>query len=554
MRPNGLPVPIIRLSGSCFLREQRGERLTAHRPSNSGVRGRGRPSRGTDFPYAALYAHGGAAMAARSSTGLRPASLPLITRLRLQAGRFGALAALSAGLAALPLALSRVVSAQAADAPAPDVETSRQPQLGRLNANALVYSGPGSHYYPTMKLPKDAEVIVVGVKKDWLKIQPPTDSFSYVPKAFVNVHGDGKQGKVTSKIIVRAGSSMVQAKGAVQTQLEPNQDVAIVGEADEYYKIKPPEGAFLFINREFVTPAGVAPKPQSQQPQGPLADPRPTGPKAQPTGEETHPPTTGPSGSEVAGGPASPPATQPGADYIAELQRLEADFAEMSKKPLTEQPVAEMLADYQKLASTPGVPEITRKIADVRASTLKVRADAVSQLEDAERKQKQFQDRMQAQRAEKQEIEERIKQLDIQVYAAVGTLRTSSLQVGKTTLYRLTDPGSGRTVVYVWGTDPKIGELLGQFVGIKGPMQADSRLNLKVVTPTATDAIDPAKVNVSVAAEVIPPSLIGKIAVAAPLAAPAAPAPVAPAPVASPATQPGAGNAAATDTASTGNQ
>src|SRR3954449_6929678 len=116
MRPNGLLVPIIRRSGSCFLREHRGERLTAHRPSNSGVRGRGRPSRGTDFPYAALYAHGGAAMAVRSSTGHVPQSLPLITRLRLHADRFGALAALSlAGLAALPLALPRVASAQAAD-------------------------------------------------------------------------------------------------------------------------------------------------------------------------------------------------------------------------------------------------------------------------------------------------------------------------------------------------------------------------------------------------------------------------------------------------------
>src|SRR4051794_8905943 len=266
-------------------------------------------------------------MAVRSSTGLHPASLPFITRLRLHAGRSGALAALSlAGLAALPLALPRVASAQAADAPAPEVENARQPQLGRLNANALVYSGPGSHYYPTMKMQKDAEVIVVGVKKDWLKIQPPADSFSYVPKAFVNVHGDGKQGKVTSKIIVRAGSSMVQAKGAVQTQLEPNQDVAIVGEADEYYKIKPPEGAYLYINREFVSPAGPLIKPQ------PIAADRPSTtitPKPSPGGDAAiiRIPTTGPAGSDLAG--TQPPATQPGADYIAELQRLEVEFAEI---------------------------------------------------------------------------------------------------------------------------------------------------------------------------------------------------------------------------------
>src|SRR5690349_6187116 len=246
------------------------------------------------------HAHGGAAMAARSSTGLRPAaSLPIRTRFRQHAGRFGALAALSLAALALPLAMPRAASAQAADVPPQEVETARQPQRGLLNANALVYSGPGSHYYPTMKLQKDAEVIVVGVKKDWLKIQPPAESFSYVPKAFVNVHGDGKQGKVTNQIVVRAGSSMVQAKGAVQTKLEPNQDVTILGEADEYYKIKPPEGAFLYINREFVTPAG----PVINKPQQPIAaDPPPVTitPKPRPGGEEARNPTTGPAAPDFA--------------------------------------------------------------------------------------------------------------------------------------------------------------------------------------------------------------------------------------------------------------
>ena len=371
-----------------------------------------------------------------------------------------------------------------------------------------------------MKLQKDAEVIVVGVKKDWLKIQPPPESFSYVPKAFVNVHGDGKQGKVTSQIVVRAGSSMVQAKGAVQTQAraEPGRD-------------DPGRGGRVLQDQ---AAGGRVPvhQPRVRHPRRPgrqaagadrgrsaLDDDHTQAPPGR--RRDARGPTTGPSGSDVAAAPSTQPA---GPDYIAELQRLELEFAEVSKKPLTEQPVADLMAEYQKLATTPGVPEITRKIADVRATTLKVRADALAQLEDAERKQKQFQDRMQAQRAEKQEIEERIKQLDIQVYAAVGTLRTSSLQVGKTTLYRLTDPATGRTVVYVWGTDPKIGELLGQFVGIKGPMQADSRLNLKVITPTATDAIDIAKVNDSVAAEVIPPSLVGKLVTAVkPAPAPAAP-------------------------------
>ena len=98
------------------------------------------------------------------------------------------------------------------------------------------------------------------------------------------------------------------------------------------------------------------------------------------------------------------------------------------------------------------------------------------------------------------------------LYAAVGVVRSSSLQVARTPIYRLTDPQTGRTVVYVWGTDPKVATMLNQFVGIKGPLQTDPRLNLKVVTPNGVEAVDPAKVNTSVAAEVVPPSLLPKAA------------------------------------------
>jgi hypothetical protein len=96
-------------------------------------------------------------------------------------------------------------------------------------------------------------------------------------------------------------------------------------------------------------------------------------------------------------------------------------------------------------------------------------------------------------------------------YTVVGTLRTSSLQHGSETLYRLTDPATGRTVAYIRSNDNKYPNLLGQFIGIRGTMNTDPSLNMKIVDdPTVAEAVDPTKVNSSIAAQLVPPSMMPK--------------------------------------------
>jgi len=111
--------------------------------------------------------------------------------------------------------------------------------------------------------------------------------------------------------------------------------------------------------------------------------------------------------------------------------------------------------------------------------------------------------------AERDELEQRIKAVGVQYFTAVGTLRVSSLQVGPGgTLYRLTDPASGRTVVYLRCDDPKIGTMIGQFLGVKGEVVEDKQLNLKAITPTEFVTVDPAQVNSKIAAQIMPPSMV----------------------------------------------
>ena len=61
----------------------------------------------------------------------------------------------------------------------PQVENAKHAFDGVINANdVFIRSGPNDSFYPTMKLDKGAKVKVVGIKFNWLKIEPPAGSFS----------------------------------------------------------------------------------------------------------------------------------------------------------------------------------------------------------------------------------------------------------------------------------------------------------------------------------------------------------------------------------------
>jgi hypothetical protein len=94
------------------------------------------------------------------------------------------------------------------------------------------------------------------------------------------------------------------------------------------------------------------------------------------------------------------------------------------------------------------------------------------------------------------------------VYTAVGTLRTSSLQNGPKVLYRLTDPGSGRTLVYIQTDDAKYASLIGQFVGVNGQVLEDTAQGLKYINPKDTTPIEPGSVGQTTTATMIPPTIL----------------------------------------------
>src|SRR5205085_2939487 len=156
--------------------------------------------------------------------------------------------------------------------------------------------------------------------------------FCYVSKQLID-KGAGDIGTVNrDDVNVRAGSALNAMKTTVQGKLSVGQQVKILGEQDEYYKIAPPPDAFVYVKKDFVKfvkampqvanggangGAGATPNANAAPAEAgrPLAvsqtntseTPGATGvPSTQPTGDTATPATP----TEVAQAP-QPPSTQP---------------------------------------------------------------------------------------------------------------------------------------------------------------------------------------------------------------------------------------------------
>jgi hypothetical protein len=415
-------------------------------------------------------------------------------------------------------AITPVISAQ--EAAQADV-TGKKIQ-GVVNANAVyVRSRASEDAYPTMMLKKGDEVTVVGAKANWLKIVPPEKSFAYVPKSYVLMHGDGTAGTMQREWIARVGSSLNELAAEPMATVHQGEEVQIIGQHNEYFEIKPPKDSYLWVAKQFVDPKpetltdNTTPPKEAEKPgkADDAAPPATTTPQSVAGKTNDTGPTTKPVGqvADAQGGneDAQPPATQPARfDAIAEYDALEKEYAGLSKKPILEQPLPDLIARYQKVIEADDLPSSMRQIAQIRIASLQARNDAREKFLAVQNDEKKMAAKQQSLIAERQEIEERIKQNNLEIFVAVGTLRTSSLQMGQGTLYRLTDPATGRTVAYVRTTDTKFAGMLGQFIGVRGTVTNDAQLKTIIENPTEAKQVEPEKVNRSIAAQFVPPSLV----------------------------------------------
>ncbi len=416
--------------------------------------------------------------------------------------------------------------------PTADIDTSAYTFAGEVNSElAVVRSGPSENDYPTLKLAKGDKLVVVGYRLDWLKIEPPQGSFCLVSQAFVDKRGDGTVGRIANqRATVRVGSALTLSKHKVPMQLDPGTDVQILGEVDEFYKIAPPKGVFMYIDKKFVNPVRkleeTAANANGQQ-TPPVTDtnvtpPSDTAGNTTPAVTTTPPAPTGDRFVVNSDGTTTPiaPTTESAAaaetpktpiETIQKLQdklaKLEDDYTAAAQKDITEQPIDALLEGYNGLLADAQLPPNARKVAEYRSNSLKLRKDTLEQFLATKKVQAEIAQKQQDLKVEHDEIQQRVDQTAVKRYAAIGKLVQSSLQVGQQTLYRLVDPATSRTIIYVRTAEKPLGENIDKFVAIEGTIVTDDAAKLTYVQPKKVDVIDAKQVNIKFFGDYSPPSL-----------------------------------------------
>jgi len=131
--------------------------------------------------------------------------------------------------------------------------------------DVYIRSGSGTNYYNCGKLKKGDKVKVVSTQFSWSRIVPPEGSFSWISAQYVGIDANNPGvGIVTGdNVRVFAGSDYVRPMYSTSLQLKLNKSdrVKLLGEEkDNYYKIAPPTGAYLWISSEYAKPLASAEK------------------------------------------------------------------------------------------------------------------------------------------------------------------------------------------------------------------------------------------------------------------------------------------------------
>ena len=129
--------------------------------------------------------------------------------------------------------------------------------------------GPGQDYYQTDPLRFGQDLNVYAETDDgWLGVQPPGDSFDWLPADAIDLDPGGKTGRINEdQTVCWIGTHLGRAKKyRWQVRLGADETVAILGRAERpgpdgpqlWYRVVPPPGEFRWVHRDDVVDSGEA--------------------------------------------------------------------------------------------------------------------------------------------------------------------------------------------------------------------------------------------------------------------------------------------------------
>lgn len=350
-------------------------------------------------------------------------------------------------------------SAPASTADANAVAAPAFPYLAEIvGDNVYVRSGPGTNYYNSGKVAKGDKVKVVARQFSWSCIVPPPGSFSWIYIPYVSIDPDNPgTGIVTGdNVRVYAGSDLVKPiHSTLQLKLDKGEKVKLLSEQkDNYYKIAPPTGAYLWVSTEFTNPvvAGTAP------PAAKTVDP--------------NKPADVNDANDVKVTADVPPPPKPSIDpkLLAEYKDLQQKLLTERAKPLAEQDYSSIRKGLEAIADNKDAGKVAQYCAYVlkQVDRFELALTVHTQLDLQNKQFKETQERIEKYRTT------RLTQVEnVGRFAVVGTLKTSNIFSSEPQLkhYRIEDE-SGKTICYARSAAETTGtdydKLVGKRVGLIG--------------------------------------------------------------------------------------
>lgn len=309
-----------------------------------------------------------------------------------------------------------------------------------------VRSGPGTNFYHCGKLYRGDRVQVLKSQQGWSCIVPPPGCFSWVAMQYVSINMENPtQGIVTGDNVgVYAGSDYVEPIHSTSKQVVLNrgQSVKLLSEEkDDYYKIAPPEGAYLWVSTQFLQPVrspadATTPVDIVTGPNAPL---------------ET---------------PPTPQEMRTESDLLDTYYALSKLVKEERNKPMAQQNYTEIkeklkaIAENKEGGRAARYADFTLKQVERFELACTVAKEVEMQSKELEKVNEKIGEARQARLAQ---IE------DMSRYAVIGKLENTSIYapaVGQPKRYRLLDE-SGKTICFVSPTGAAAGLDLDKFIGRK---------------------------------------------------------------------------------------
>jgi uncharacterized protein YgiM (DUF1202 family) len=319
---------------------------------------------------------------------------------------------------------------------------SNEVYLGQITGDEVnIRSGPGTNYYICQKLNNGDRVKVLGGQFGWSRIEPPTSSFSWVSKQYVNIDPNRPAlGVVTGEAVrVYAGADdrKPMHSTTLQGKLNKGDSVKLLGgEQDDYYKIVPPEFAYLWISTKYVKWIGHA------------------------SGEV--PMIVESNDANAVGGVIT---EVPLVDIkLKEYYELQEKVKAERIKPIVDQNYAEIKTAFQKLANDKEAGKAARyaeyAIKQVERCELAKQVDGAAKLQDQQLQQTG--ERIEKARAANMA---KVQAQDMGRFAAVGKFQVSSIYTEPDRKhYQLIDNG-GRIICFALPDGPASNIDLDQFIG-----------------------------------------------------------------------------------------